>query len=119
MVFDTSLLFTLTHSGEELLMSPESKGHIIESAVGAYLLMRSKTEHFEVFWWRQDNRKVDFVISRGDEIVAIEVKSGRIKGVGGLLVFKQKFPNARLLVVGDLNNSVEAFLSGDVPLFKR
>ncbi len=34
------------------LIAPELRGHLVESAVGAYLLSRSKIENFEVFWWR-------------------------------------------------------------------
>jgi len=117
MVFDTSLISVSAHQTESLLADPEMKGHIVESAVGAYLLARSREEYFDVFWWREDNREVDFVIKKGDAITAIEIKSGRIKDTKGLFTFKQKYPDARALVVGDINVSLEDFLTGDIPLF--
>ena len=61
----------------------------MESSVGAYLLARSKEEGFDVYWWRERNNEVDFVIKRGGQLTAIEVKSGRVKNVGGSLVFLQ------------------------------
>lgn len=117
MVFDTSLISATAHQAEDLLNNPELKGHLVESAVGTYLLAKSKTEMFDVFWWRDDNREVDFVIRKGDNITALEVKSGRIKDTKGLYIFRQRYPEARPLVVGDRNVSIEDFLSGNVPLF--
>jgi predicted AAA+ superfamily ATPase len=90
----------------------------VESAVGAYLLARSKTDQFSVHWWRDDNREVDFVIQKGLATMALEVKSGRIKDTKGLFAFMQKHPYAKPLVIGDRNTSVEDFLSGKVPLFE-
>ena len=42
--------------------SKSLKGHLIESAVGAYLINRSIIEGFTVYWWREGNDEVDFVI---------------------------------------------------------
>ncbi|MCL2431958.1 DUF4143 domain-containing protein, partial [Candidatus Bathycorpusculum sp.] len=84
---------------------------------GAYLLARGQEEGFEVYWWRERNNEVDFVIKKGSQLTAIEVKSGRVKGVGGSLVFKQHYPNALSLIVGSVNCSLEDFLLGKKPLF--
>ena len=117
MVFDTSLISVTSPKSEELLENPKRKGHLIESAVGANLLARSRSEQFEVFWWRDDDREVDFVIRKGYKVTALEVKSGRIKDTKGLIEFNKKYPDARSLIIGDRNNSIEDFLSGRVPLF--
>lgn len=38
-------------------------------------------QEFELFYWRERNREVDFVIRAGQALVAIEVKSGRRRGM--------------------------------------
>lgn len=119
MVYDTSLMVvTYGMYREYLLTDSERRGHLVESAVGAYLLARSKQEHFEVHWWREGADEVDFVIASGEEVVAIEVKSGRVKAAKGLVAFVNKHPEARTMVVGSADCPLEAFLRGDIPLFR-
>lgn len=118
MVHDTSLL--VANYGmyrEYLLTDPERKGHLVESAVGAYLLKRSKKDHFDVFWWREGDKEVDFVIQSGRARTAIEVKSGRVKSLKGLDAFSTLFPKTKTLVVGSSLCPLEDFLGGNVPLF--
>lgn len=84
-VHDTSLM-TLCQGLRrlQLLDDPDRRGHLVESAVVAYLLRRSNAEGFEVNWWRdRDNREVDFVVVSGTSRTAIEVKSGRVRRLGG------------------------------------
>ena len=118
MVYDTSLMVaTYGMYRDFLLTDPERKGRLVESAVGAYLLARSKVDHFDVHWWREGASEVDFVISQGDETVAIEVKSGRVKSLKGMADFINRFPRSRSLVIGSNDCSVESFLRGEVALF--
>jgi len=118
MVFDSSLLTYNDGTGRRrLLDNPTDKGRLVESAVGAYLLARSKEEGFEVYWWRERSVEVDFVIKKGTQLTAIEVKSGRIKHVGGSLEFKKLYPEALSLIVGSANVSLEDFLLGEKALF--
>ena len=37
----------------------------------------SAARECELFYWRERNREVDFVVTAGRRVVAIEVKSGR------------------------------------------
>ena len=99
-----------------LLDDPELKGHLVESAVGAYLVARAAEEGFSVNWWREGNREVDFVISDEFHTTAIEVKSGRVKSTGGLTEFVLRFPEARTIVVGSPECSLEDFLLGRIGL---
>jgi predicted AAA+ superfamily ATPase len=118
MVYDTSLMtYADGANRRRLLDNPADKGRLVESAVGAYLLARGKEEGFEVYWWRERNHEVDFVIKKGNLLTAIEVKSGRVKNVGGSFVFKKKYPEAFSLVIGNANLSLEDFLLGQTPLF--
>ena len=52
----------------------------------------------------------------GTDIVAIEVKSGRVKPTG-IVEFCRRYPQAQPLVVGSRNLSVERFLMHEAPLF--
>lgn len=118
MVFDTSLM-TATYGQyrDFLLTDPERKGHLVESAVGAYLLGQSRMHRFDVCWWRDGNHEVDFVVSQGDATIAIEVKSGRVKSLAGLTAFVNRFPQTRTITVGSSACPVEDFLSEKVSLF--
>ena len=118
MVYDTSLMtYADGANRRRLIDNPTDKGRLVESAVGAYLLSRGKEEGFEVYWWRERGNEVDFVIKKGSQLTAIEVKSGRVKNVGGSLVFKQRYPEALSLIIGSANYSLEELLSGKKPIF--
>jgi predicted AAA+ superfamily ATPase len=118
MAFDTSLIAASVYDGVDALLSnSDRRGHLIESAIGANLLARSKQEHFEVFWWRDGGDEVDFVLKSGERVTALEVKSGRNRKAGGILAFKKRFPQAMTLLIGDSNNPIEDFLLGNVDLF--
>jgi predicted AAA+ superfamily ATPase len=118
MVYDTSLMtYADGANRRRLLDNPTDRGRLVESAVGAYLLSRGKDEGFEVYWWRERNNEVDFVIKKGSQLTAIEVKSGRVKNVGGSLIFKQQYPEALSLIIGSVNCGLEDFLLGNKPIF--
>lgn len=119
MVHDTSLMTAASEENWETLVSnPAQRGHLIESAVGAYLIGRSHVERFSVHWWRERDAEVDFVVTKGRKRTAIEVKGGRIKGARGLGTFIKKFPGTYALIVGSEDCSLEDFLLGAVPLFQ-
>jgi len=118
MVYDTSLMTYVGGSGRRrLLDDPTDRGRLVESAVGAYLLARGKEEGFEVYWWRERDKEVDFVIKKGSRVTAIEVKSGRVKSVGGSMAFKKSHPEALSLIVGSTDLRLEEFLSEKIELF--
>jgi hypothetical protein len=51
-------------------------------------------------------------------LTAIEVKSGKLKNVGGSLEFMRRYPNALGLTIGSGYCSIENFLEGKIALFK-
>ena len=87
-------------------------GRIVESAVGAHL-HNSRSTGTRVHYWRHRAREVDFVLSRGPNILGIEVKSGpRRASPAGLDDFQKRFPGARTLLVGAGGVPLNEFLSG-------
>jgi predicted AAA+ superfamily ATPase len=119
MVYDTALfIWAAGTSRKHFLEMPDTRGRLVESAVGANLLARGKEEGFAVYWWRDHYKEVDFVIEKGrTALTAIEVKSGRVKHTGGSMEFIKRHPKALSLVVG--NDNLKEFLEGKIPLFKE
>ena len=120
LVYDTSFfVWAAGASRKSILERPDTRGHLVESAVGAYLLARSKEEGFTVYWWREQEKEVDFVIEkRSGALTAIEVKSGKLKHLGGSMEFIKRYPHALSLIVGSENRGLGDFLDGKIPLFK-
>lgn len=67
--------------------------------VGAQLVRTNES----LYYSREGNDEVDFVLKKGRKLYAIEVKSGRKKSQKGLEVFKKKFPEARLVMITSEN----------------
>ncbi|MFM8805186.1 MAG: AAA family ATPase, partial [Planctomycetia bacterium] len=61
--------------------------------------------------WRKGNDEVDFVVSRGRDVVAIEVKSGRPGKAAGLAAFCRVYPRARPLIIGGGGLALEEFFA--------
>ena len=91
------------------------RGRLVESAVGAHLANAAASRACELYYWRERNREVDFVVRRGRMVVAIEVKSGRAKELlPGLGAFADAFKPARTLLVGGDGIPLEEFLTRPV-----
>jgi len=89
------------------------RGRLIETAVGAHLLAVDDPR-FKVYYWRDRNREVDYVLRAGRALVAIEVKSGQRKTtLPGLADFAKHHRGARPLVVGAQGIDIEEFLGSD------
>ena len=74
--------------------------------LGAYLLNNAEEYGYKMYYWRERNDEVDFVIDADSKLIAIEVKSGRRTDKEGVSEFKKRFSPYYSLVVG----------SGGVPL---
>lgn len=105
-----SVLSGLTY--EQAVSDSQFWGRLTESAVGAHLVNSSKGKSIEVYYWMSRNREVDFVLSSGKNIVAIEVKSSiRKYTVKSLEDFCSQFKVRRKLLVGAQGIPLAEFLS--------
>ena len=111
-VLNTALLSAQAeHTPAEARADTEFWGRLTESAVGAHLANAAASGVCELFYWRDGNREVDFVIRAGRTVVAIEVKSGRAPVAhSGLEAFAEAFKPKRTLLVGGDGISIEEFL---------
>ena len=112
-VFNTALLTSLSGlTPAEARDDREFWGRLTESAVGAHLANAAACGECELFYWREGNREVDFVLRAGRTVVAIEVKSGRAPlAHSGLAAFGEAFKPKRSLLVGGDGIPVKEFLS--------
>lgn len=99
---------------DEAITNRQAWGHIFESAVGAYIVSQSFVHRFEVFYWRERNDEVDFILRKKGSVVAIEIKSNAEKRTKGLEVFKNLFSPQAAFIVGDGGISAEDFLTMDL-----
>lgn len=99
---------------EAALVDRKSWGRIVESCIGAYLVSQAFAHRFEVFYWRERDDEVDFILRKKGSVVAIEVKSNAEKKTAGLEKFKQLFQPKKAFIVGDGGISIEDFLSMDI-----
>ena len=114
-VFNNALKMVYTPvTFEQVLLDRKAWGHIFESGIGAYLVSQGFVHRFEVFYWRERNDEVDFVLRKKGSIIAIEVKSNAEKKTGGLEKFRELFAPRAAFIVGDGGISVEDFLSMDI-----
>ena len=115
-VFNTALL--TAQSGltpAEARADSEFWGRLTESAVGAHLANAAASGDCELFYWREGNREVDFVLKKGRVLVGLEVRSGRAPlAHSGLAAFSEAFKPKRTLLVGGDGIPVEEFLSRPV-----
>jgi predicted AAA+ superfamily ATPase len=92
-------------------------GRLVEDAVGVCLCNHLHAVEYTVTYWRQGNYEVDFVVARGNDLWAIEVKSGRGGKAEGLTRFRALYPEARALLVGGPGIPLEEFFSRSVRLW--
>lgn len=104
-------------SFEQALLDRKSWGHIFESGVGAYIVSQAFIHRFEVFYWRDGNNEVDFILRKKNSIVAVEIKSNAEKRTEGLNKFKQIFKPQTAFIVGNGGISADDFFSMDIRKF--
>ena len=95
-------------------IDPKVWGRWVESAVGAYLLGMAGELGYQLYYWREGDDEVDFIIANDGESIAIEVKSGRRGMNSGLPKFVKAFQPKLSFVVGTSGVSLEDFLSSDL-----
>jgi len=96
---------------EEAFKDKKFWGRLVESAVGAHLANQIRGTQIELYYWRQDNKEVDFVLKKGEKLIGIEVKSGAAKeALPGLDIFEKTFHPLKVLLVGGEGIPLEEFL---------
>ncbi len=115
-VFNTALVSAQSgYDADEARADKAWWGRLVESAVGAHLVNAALGGTCDVYYWRDRDEEVDFVVEHRRTLTAIEVKStGAAARRSGLESFRRRFDADRVLVVGGDGIPVEEFLAKPV-----
>jgi len=115
MVYNTALFSAQSGTTfNKAFTTPKLWGRWVESAVGAYLLNQEDEYDYKLYYWREREDEVDFIIEYNKQCIAIEVKSGRRTTNEGLFVFRDRFNPKQSFVVGSGGVPIEEFLRWDI-----
>lgn len=79
-------------------LTPEQIGRVFESTVGNRLC-----ENFDqVFYWREGQFEVDYIVIHNKQVYAIEVKS-KLRNTRGMSEFKKRYPSSLSLYIHQEN----------------
>lgn len=79
---------------------PALRGRLVENAVGARLYWQTQRSGGELFYWRDRQDEVDFVLTRGRHVVAIEVKTGAGNtSLEGVRAFQRRYPASQAIIL--------------------
>ncbi len=113
-VHNTALVSALTPgSFETIKQQPHLWGRWIESAVGAQLINSTVHTQYGLYYWREHNQEVDFVLTHHEKTLGIEVKSLQTTGgsSSGMKAFKHLVPSSSVIMVGGQGLPLEQFFS--------
>lgn len=88
----------------------EKWGRIVESAIGAHLINSACSSRFSLYYWKEGNHSVNFVLEHKGRVVALEVRTGFRTSASGLPEFRKRYPDSRVLIVGKDGFPWEEFL---------
>ena len=111
-VFNTALLSThMRKTYEQIREDGQAWGRLVESSVGAHLANEAIATGTHIYYWRDRNREVDFIMEYGDSLIALEVKSTMKKtAFSGMQEFAKRFRMRKPLLVGGHGLPLEEFL---------
>ena len=94
----------------QIKSDPAEWGRIVESAIGAHLLNNSISENYKVYYWRDRDQEIDFVLEYKNQIIGVEVKSGAKQSSSGMAAFQKQFQPKKIYLVGDTGLPWQDFL---------
>lgn len=121
LALNNALMTAMSHlSYDEARQNSEFRGRLVETAVGNTLANNIIGKDMKLYYWVERNREVDFILAKGNDIIAIEVKSGRARtALPGLESFTRTFYVKKKLLVGTEGIPLDEFLSIDVEMLMR
>lgn len=94
----------------QIKSDPAEWGRVVESAIGAHLLNSAFSDHFKIYYWRDRNQEVDFVLEYKNQLVGLEVKSGARQSSSGMAAFQKQFNPKKIYLIGDTGLPWQEFL---------
>lgn len=111
-VLNTALATAQSHLFfESTKQNRETWDKLVECAIGAHLINSAFGTKAEIFYWKDNNKSIDFIIRKDEDIIVVDVNTHKKgKNIQGVNVFKQKYQPSKILIVGEEGISVEEFL---------
>lgn len=100
-------------SMSEIQGRPAEWGRWVESAVGAHLMQGAMRGAYSLYYWREGDREVDFVLERKGRLIALEVKSAPSGVMPGMDAFRQRFHPDKVYLIGPSGIPWEELLGVD------
>ncbi|HBZ67229.1 MAG TPA: hypothetical protein DEO70_10350 [Bacteroidales bacterium] len=75
-----------------------------------YLINHSIFERYSLYYWRDGNYVIDFVLEKRNKVIGLEVKSGMKAENAGLGIFAERFHPEKVFLVGTGGIPYEEFL---------
>lgn len=116
-VMNTALMTALSGLSMSDLQTDQTLwGRLVESSIGAHLANAQSRGECRVFYWREGDREVDFVVQLGERgLMAIEVKSGEAPSRHkGMEAFNERYRPNRVLMIGEGGIAVQDFLASSI-----
>lgn len=116
MVHNTAIMSGISNESMDTLSADHKAwGRWVESAVGAHLINQSfKDKKLNVYYWREGNEEVDFVLEYKKRVIALEVKSSKTGTLSGMNAFAKQFKPEKSLLIGADGIPWQEFLQIDV-----
>ena len=86
-------------------------GRMVESTAGACLANMIRSTGIRLYYWREGNYEVDFILEYRNKVLAIEVKSGVSYKTPGIKEFSARYNPDKVLLVSPSGLALEEFLS--------
>ncbi len=90
--------------------NPDAWGRVIESIVGTYLANESLRGRFNLYYWRDRNDEVDFVIESNGRLIGIEVKSSVSRSKKGMSAFQKIFSPVKTICIDKMRLPWQEFI---------
>ncbi|WP_425637694.1 ATP-binding protein [Algoriphagus yeomjeoni] len=116
MVHNTAIMSGISNETVDTLQADHRAwGRWVESAVGAHLVNQSfKERKLQIYYWREGNDEVDFIVEYKKRIIALEVKTAKVGGLAGMNAFSNTYHPEKSLVIGTDGIPWEEFLQMNV-----
>ena len=110
-VYNNALISSQANdSFDKVIVSPALWGRLVESSVGAHLINHSVSERYNLYYWREGNYELDFILQKGNKLIGLEVKSGTKADNAGTAKFMEKYHPEKVLLIGTGGIPYEEFL---------
>jgi predicted AAA+ superfamily ATPase len=110
-VYNNALLSALQdRTMESITQDPKAWGRWVESVIGAHLINESLKSNLDLYYWRDRNNEIDFVLSYKNRIIGLEVKANLARGTKGMSVFQDRFHVDKVMLIGQEGLPIEDFL---------